>query len=58
MQDWPLSVMHCLKYAEKWHAQQQIICKTVEGPISITTYADLGIRAKLCAIALLQLGIK
>eukprot|EP00882_Tetradesmus_deserticola_P001881 GHRQ01002017.1.p1 GENE.GHRQ01002017.1~~GHRQ01002017.1.p1 ORF type:complete len:566 (+),score=249.76 GHRQ01002017.1:439-2136(+) len=58
MQSWPLLVTHALEYAAKWHKDQEIICKTVEGPITISTYADLNLRAKLCALALQQLGIK
>jgi hypothetical protein len=39
------------------HKDQEIVCRTVEGPIQISTYADLSRRAKLCAIALMQLGV-
>ncbi|KAF6251413.1 hypothetical protein COO60DRAFT_1675845 [Scenedesmus sp. NREL 46B-D3] len=58
MQSWPLLVTHALDYAARWHKDQEIVCKTVEGPITINTYADLNLRAKLCALALQQLGIK
>lgn len=33
------------------------MCRTVEGPVHISTYADLSRRAKLCALALAQLGV-
>jgi hypothetical protein len=39
MQSWPLLVTHALEYAARWHKDQEIICKTVEGPITISTYA-------------------
>eukprot|EP00879_Flechtneria_rotunda_P006882 GHRR01007227.1.p1 GENE.GHRR01007227.1~~GHRR01007227.1.p1 ORF type:complete len:461 (+),score=111.37 GHRR01007227.1:227-1609(+) len=58
MQYWPLQVTHCLEYAAKWHKDQQIICKTVEGPLSVCTYQEISVRAKLCALALQKLGVK
>lgn len=33
------------------------MCRTVEGPVTVSTYADLARRAKLCALALAQLGV-
>jgi len=32
--------------------------RTVEGPLVVTSYADLGRRARLCAKALLDLGCR
>eukprot|EP00883_Tetradesmus_obliquus_P009277 jgi/Sobl393_1/20072/SZX64644.1 len=58
MQSWPLLVTHALEYAARWHKDQEIVCKTVEGPVTISTYADLNQRAKLCALALQKLGVK
>ncbi|WIA13606.1 hypothetical protein OEZ85_007172 [Tetradesmus obliquus] len=58
MQSWPLLVTHALEYAARWHKDQKIVCKTVEGPVTISTYADLNQRAKLCALALQKLGVK
>jgi hypothetical protein len=37
---------------------QEVICRTPEGPISITTYAEVCERAKLCALALRGLGMR
>jgi hypothetical protein len=44
-------------FAARWHPEQQIVCKTVEGPTVISTYADLDMRAQLCALALKALGV-
>jgi fatty-acyl-CoA synthase len=58
MQQWPLTVSSVLDYAARWHGQQEIVSKTVEGPIVVSTYADLANRARLCAVALQQLGVR
>jgi hypothetical protein len=47
-----------LEYAARWHPDQEIVSKSVEGPITVSTYADLAQRAKLCAVALQRLGIR
>lgn len=57
MQHWPLTVTSIIEYAAKWHGEQEVICKTVEGPTVICTYRDLRDRAKLCALALRKLGV-
>jgi len=46
-----------LPRAARWHPEQQIVCKTVEGPTVISTYADLDTRAQLCALALKAMGM-
>lgn len=58
MQDWPLIVSRVLEYAARWHPTQEIVCRTVEGPVIISSYADLARRARLCALALQCLGIR
>jgi hypothetical protein len=58
MQDWPLVVSHVLEYAARWHPTQEIVCRTVEGPVVISSYADLDRRARLCALALQGLRIR
>lgn len=50
--------LQVLEYAARWHPQQEVISKTVEGPIVVSTYADLAQRARLCAVALQSLGIR
>lgn len=58
MQRWPLTVSTALEHAARWHGQQEIVCRTVEGPVTVSSYSDLARRARLCAIALQQqLGI-
>eukprot|EP00775_Hariotina_reticulata_P012260 gene12260-12398_t len=58
MQYWPLTVSAVVEYAARWHPQQEIISKSVEGPIMISTYEDLLRRSKLCALALQRLGMR
>jgi fatty-acyl-CoA synthase len=58
MQYWPLTVSAVVEYAARWHPQQEIISKSVEGPITISTYEDLLRRSKLCALALQRLGMR
>eukprot|EP00798_Chlamydomonas_sp_ICE-L_P008231 gene8231-1497_t len=58
MQDYSLNVTRFLDYAAKWHPEQEIVCKTPEGPTTITTYADMHVRAQLWALALKNMGIK
>lgn len=55
---WAVSFLQVLEYAARWHPDQEIISKSVEGPIVVSTYADLAQRAKLCAVALQRLGIR
>ena len=58
MQDLPLLVSSLLDFAEKFHPRQEIVTRTVEGPIHRYTYADAGKRSKQLAQALLGLGVK
>ncbi|EFJ47845.1 hypothetical protein VOLCADRAFT_91458 [Volvox carteri f. nagariensis] len=58
MQETPLNVCQILDYAAKWHPEQLVISKSVEGPVLSYSYAELHKRARLCAIALGQLGVK
>lgn len=48
MQSWPLLVTHALEYAARWHKDQEIVCKTVEGPVTISTYAGTTMVANQC----------
>lgn len=54
----PVCAPQVLDYAARWHPDQEIVSKSVEGPITVSTYADLAQRAKLCAVALQRLGIR
>ncbi len=58
MQDVPLLVSSLIEYAEKFHAEQEIVTRTLQGPIHRYTYADAGRRARQLAQALLALGVK
>jgi acyl-CoA synthetase (AMP-forming)/AMP-acid ligase II len=58
MQDVPLLVSSLIEYAEKFHAEQEIVSRTVEGPIHRYTYADAGLRARRLAQALAGLGVR
>ncbi|GAX84444.1 hypothetical protein CEUSTIGMA_g11864.t1 [Chlamydomonas eustigma] len=55
---WRLSVPTILDYAGRWHPEQEVVCRTPEGPISVSTYADLHLRAQLCALSLHTLGVR
>jgi fatty-acyl-CoA synthase len=57
MQDWPLLVPSILDHARINHPEQQVVTRTVEGPIHRYTYGELYGRAKRCAKALTKLGI-
>ncbi|MGE0667014.1 MAG: 3-(methylthio)propionyl-CoA ligase [Sphingomonadales bacterium] len=58
MQDVPLLVSSLIEYAEKFHAEQEIVTRTLQGPIHRYTYADAGRRARRLAKALLALGVR
>jgi fatty-acyl-CoA synthase len=58
MQDWPLLVPRILDHAGIYHAEREVVTRTVEGPIHRYTYADLHSRARQCAKALTRLGVK
>ncbi|KAK9838652.1 hypothetical protein WJX74_000674 [Apatococcus lobatus] len=58
MQQWPLTVTSLLDHAARWHAQQVVTCRTVEGPLTHTTYRQLHIRCQLLALALRDFGVR
>ena len=58
MQHWPLVMPRILDYAAKFHGDQEVVTRTVEGPIVRCTYRDVQGRAKLCALALKRLGAR
>jgi acyl-CoA synthetase (AMP-forming)/AMP-acid ligase II len=57
MQDWPLLVPSILEHANTNHAEQQVVTRTIEGPIHRYGYGDLYRRAKRVAKALTRLGV-
>ncbi|RED14192.1 long-chain-fatty-acid--CoA ligase [Pontivivens insulae] len=57
MQDWPLRVSAILDHAAHYHADREIISRSVEGPITKTTWSGIHLQAKKCAQALRKLGV-
>lgn len=59
MQDWPLLVHSILDHAETYHGGQEVVSRTVEGPIHRYSYKDLANRARQLADACQkELGIQ
>ncbi|WP_309606703.1 AMP-binding protein, partial [Phenylobacterium sp.] len=58
MQDWPLTVDKILDHARNWHGDREIVSRSVEGPITRTTYAQVHERAKRLSNALKGLGVQ
>ncbi len=59
MQDFPLLVHRVLDHAARWHADTEVVSRSVEGPIHRTTYKALDARARSLAGALQsRLGVK
>ena len=58
MQDWPLTVDRILEHAGQWHADREVVTRSVEGPIVRTTYGQIRDRAKRLSNALIGMGIK
>ena len=54
----PLIVSAALEFAAKYHADAEIVSKTVEGPIHRYGFAEMARRARRLANALTGLGIK
>jgi len=58
MQDWKLTVDKILEHAHQNHGHQEIVARTVEGPIVRSTYSDLYWRSRQCSNALLADGVQ
>jgi acyl-CoA synthetase (AMP-forming)/AMP-acid ligase II len=59
MQDFPLLVHHVLDHAARWHAETEIVSRSVEGPFHRITYAELDRRCRALASTLRKrLGIE
>ena len=58
MQDWPLLVHKIIDHAALYHANREMVTRTVEGPLHRTTYREIAARAKKVAKALEKRGIK
>jgi fatty-acyl-CoA synthase len=57
MQDLPLTLDRILEHARAWHGEREVVTRSLEGPITRTTYAQLHDRAKRLSNALKGLGV-
>jgi fatty-acyl-CoA synthase len=58
MQDWSLTLDKIFDHAARWHGDREVVTRSVEGPITRTTYSDLHRRAKQVSHGLLEMGVK
>src|SRR5215469_12453808 len=58
MQDWPLLCHRIIEHAAKYHGTQEIVTRSVEGPIVRTNYAEIHKRALKITQMLQRDGIK
>ncbi|MBR0870761.1 fatty-acid--CoA ligase [Bradyrhizobium tropiciagri] len=58
MQDWPLLCHKIIEHAAKYHGTQEVVTRSVEGPIHRTTYAEIHGRALKVSQSLERDGIK
>ena len=57
MMDRPLLIQSLIRYAARYHADNEIVSRTLEGPLHRYTYADAEPRTKQLAKALMRLGV-
>jgi fatty-acyl-CoA synthase len=58
MQDWPLLCHRVIDHAATYHAERQVITRSIEGPFHTTNYANVRKRALRVAQRLDKAGIK
>ena len=58
MQDWPLLCHRIIDHAARIHGKQEVVTRSVEGPIVRTTYADIRTRALKVSQQLTRNGVK
>lgn len=58
MQSWALTADKIIDHAARWHAHREVVTRSVEGPITRTSYSAIHQRAKKVSCILLDLGIK
>ena len=58
MQDWPLLCHRIIEHAAAIHGKQEVVTRSVEGPIVRTTYRQIHERARRVSQALDRTGIK
>lgn len=57
MQDWKLVVPTIIDHAARWHGDQKVVTRSVEGPMRETTYAQIADRSRQVAKALIAKGV-
>jgi fatty-acyl-CoA synthase len=57
MQSWSLTVDRIIDHAARYHGERQIVTRSVEGPITRSSYAAIRAHAKQLSHALKELGI-
>src|SRR5689334_6844599 len=58
MQNWSLTLDKLVDHAARWHGEREIVTRSVEGPLTRSTWADIHRRAKQVSHGLLELGVK
>jgi len=58
MQHGALTLDKIIDHAARWHADREVVSRSVEGPIVRTTYGQMRERAKRVSNALSALGMK
>src|SRR5260363_110639 len=58
MQDWPLLCHRIIEHAATIHGSQEVVTRSVEGPIVRTTYGEIHKRALKVSQQLTRHGIK
>jgi len=58
MQDWPLRVTSILDHAAKFHGDRAVVGRSVEGPITRASWAEIRQRALRLRQALARLGVR
>ena len=58
MQDWPLLCHRIIEHAARIHGNQEVVTRSVEGPIVRTTYAQIHQRALKVSQMLDRAGIR
>ena len=58
MMDQPLLVSSTIEFAARFHASQEIVARTVEGPIVRSSWGEIARRARKLANALARLGVE
>lgn len=58
MQETPLVVNDILDYAAKFHADQEVVSRNVEGETVVRTYHEIQRRAQQAALALKSIGVR